>query len=48
MFKKVMEVLTDQLPLELDLARSYSVGQNEEQQLISNLAQFLSTCVAAC
>ena len=43
MFKKVMEVLTDQLPLDIDLAQSYANGQNEEQQLISNLAQFLSS-----
>lgn len=43
MFKKVMEVLTDQLPLDLDIAKAYTTGQNEEQQLISNLAQFLST-----
>ncbi|KAI6238235.1 Exportin-1 [Aphelenchoides fujianensis] len=42
MFKKVMEVLADQLPLDLDIAKSYAVGRNEEQQLISNLAQFFS------
>lgn len=43
MFRKVMSVLTDQLPLDLDLAHAYANGTNEEQQLISNLAQFLST-----
>jgi exportin-1 len=43
MFRKVMSVLSDQLPLDVDLAQAYSNGSNEDQQLISNLAQFLST-----
>ncbi|KAI6214003.1 Importin N-terminal domain-containing protein [Aphelenchoides besseyi] len=42
MFKKVVEVLAEQLPLELDIAKSFAIGRNEEQQLISNLAQFFS------
>jgi exportin-1 len=43
MFRKVMNVLTDQLPLDVDMAHAYANGSNEEQQMISNLAQFLST-----
>lgn len=43
MFRKVMSVLADQLPIEVDLAQAYANGSNEDQQLISNLAQFLST-----
>jgi len=43
MFRKVMGVLTDQLPTDIDMASAYASGSNEDQQLISNLAQFLST-----
>jgi exportin-1 len=43
MFRKVMSVLSDQLPMDVDLAQGYANGSNEDQQLISNLAQFLST-----
>lgn len=43
MFRKVMSILSDQLPLDVNLAQAYANGSNEDQQLISNLAQFLST-----
>ncbi|CAD5232029.1 unnamed protein product [Bursaphelenchus xylophilus] len=43
MFKNVMSVLSDQIPIETDIADSYSRGQNADQQLISNLALFLAT-----
>lgn len=43
MFKNVIEVLSNQIPIETDIAASYAVGQNADQQLISNLALFLAT-----
>ncbi|CAD5224178.1 unnamed protein product [Bursaphelenchus okinawaensis] len=43
MFKNVMSVLSDQIPIETDIAESYARGQNADQQLISNLSLFLAT-----
>lgn len=43
MFKNVISVLSDQIPINTNIAEHYAQGQNADQQLISNLALFLAT-----
>ena len=38
-----MEVISEQMPLTVDIVTSYSNGSNEDQKFISNLAQFFVT-----
>uniref|UniRef100_A0A915DCM7 Exportin-1/Importin-beta-like domain-containing protein n=1 Tax=Ditylenchus dipsaci TaxID=166011 RepID=A0A915DCM7_9BILA len=40
---KVMEVMSEQVPLTVNFAKSYSDGSHEEQNFVSNLAQLLVT-----
>lgn len=43
MIRKVVEVLAEQVPLNIDLAQSYASGTNDDQMFVSNLAQLLAT-----
>ncbi|KAH7694836.1 hypothetical protein AAVH_38112, partial [Aphelenchoides avenae] len=43
MIRKVVEVLAEQVPLNIDLAHSYATGTNDDQMFVSNLAQLLAT-----
>lgn len=40
---KTMTVIVEQVPLEIDLARSYASGSHDEQKFVSNLGQLLAT-----
>jgi hypothetical protein len=43
MLKTVMETISTQLPLDVDLAANYANGNNDEQKFVSNFAQLLGT-----
>jgi exportin-1 len=43
MMYKVIEVLTEQVPLSIDFAQSYATSSNSDQEFVSNLAQMLAT-----
>lgn len=43
LLRHVMEVISEQMPLTVDIVTSYSNGSNEDQKFISNLAQFFVT-----
>uniref|UniRef100_A0A915EA02 Exportin-1 n=1 Tax=Ditylenchus dipsaci TaxID=166011 RepID=A0A915EA02_9BILA len=43
LLRKVMEVMTEQVPLSVDFVQSYANGAHEEQKFVSNLAQLLVT-----
>lgn len=43
LFVKLMEVISEQVPFNVDLAESYANGTHEEQKFVSNLAQLLVT-----
>jgi len=38
-----MEIISEQMPLTIDIVASYARGSNEDQKFISNLAQLLVT-----
>ncbi|KAL3082998.1 hypothetical protein niasHS_010800 [Heterodera schachtii] len=43
LLRKVIEIISEQLPLSFDIATSYANGTNEDQKFVSNFAQLLST-----
>lgn len=43
LLKTVMDMITEQLPLSVDIAASYANGSNEDQKFVSNFAQLLGT-----
>lgn len=43
LLQKVMEIISEQIPISVDIAASYSNGSHEEQKFVSNLAQLLVT-----
>lgn len=36
-----MEIISEQIPISVDIAASYSNGSHEEQKFVSNLAQLI-------